>query len=74
MSGKAQVFVQRDTGEKKEFTPEDYVIEQTTNFSKQREFERYSFLRAEDGHRIERKPDGSYMDKWNAVWVPQSTR
>lgn len=64
------LFRRADTGEEKEFAPASYRNDTTTNYSTQREYADFHFFRAEDGDRIDHKPDGSYQDKWGVVWVP----
>jgi hypothetical protein len=63
------IFVRQDTGERKEFFEDSYTIDTTTQLSQSKESFTASFFKAHDGDRIDRKPDGTYRDKWGAVWV-----
>jgi hypothetical protein len=66
------IFVcQDDTGERKEFFPDSYDIDNTTMRHTSREINTFHFLRAEDDYRIDRMPDGTFQDKWKRVWLPE---
>ncbi len=68
MSGR-RTFRRPDTGELKDFTPASYVND-TGTMHHGRDVAEVHFLRADDGDRIDRKPDGGYQDKWGVVWEP----
>jgi hypothetical protein len=70
MDGRRRTFRRADTGEIKDFTADSYRIDQTTQHSIQREEVVIHFYRADDGDRIDQKPDGSFRDKWGVVWAP----
>ena len=71
MNGRTRTFRRLDTGETKDFTASSYRIDQTNQRSTKRESVEVHFYRADDGDRIDEKPDGSFQDKWGVVWVPQ---
>jgi hypothetical protein len=69
---KTRKFVRPDTGETKEFTEGSYRIDNTSMHSQSREIVEVSFYQSSDGGRIDRKPDGSFQDKYGTVWTPLS--
>jgi hypothetical protein len=68
------MFIRQDTGERMAFVEDGYTIDTTNQHSGSvRDFSHVSCLRANGGYRIDRCPDGVYRDKWNVVWLPEST-
>jgi hypothetical protein len=68
MAGKNRMFVRPDTGERREFAPDDYQSDFTTQWSKVQESEPVTCFRASDGYRIDPRADGRYEDREGKIW------
>jgi hypothetical protein len=71
MNEPTRTFRRPDTGEEREFRASSHGIDTTTQFSAaRRDAATIHFYVAADGTRIDRRPDGTFQEKWGTVWVP----
>jgi len=68
---KARIFVRKDTGERKEFFPDSYAVDNTTQLDSARDIKVVNCYRSRDGDRIDRMPNGTFEDKYRTVWLPE---